>query len=126
MVVNRFFKNETKNADYMKWEAHHNCGDTIYDKYVHPSLNKIRAYNALKNEYSFNDTSILGIQCKTVKVPHNMHKLNDTMYLKYRDDIGVISASCHFFTTCATFEDVESGKIYIVKETHNNTYMCEL
>lgn len=126
MVVTKFWKQGTQNANYMKRDAILNAHYDIYDKYEKPSSNKVRAFNALKNEYMFNDTSILGIPCKTVKVPHNMNKLNDTMYLKYRGDIGVINATCHFFTTCASFEDVETGKIYIVKETYCNTFMCAL
>ena len=126
MVVTKYWKKGTQNAVYMTREALLNKQCDIYDKYEKPSYNKVRAFNALKNEYMFNDTSILGIPCKTVKVPRNMNKLNDTMYLKYRGDIGVINASCHFFTTCASFEDVETGRIYIIKETHCNTYICEL
>ena len=126
MVITKFWKQGTKNADYMKREAIYNSCSDIYDKYERPSYNKVRAFNALKNEYMFNDTIILGIPCKTVKVPYNMNKLNNIMYLRYLGDIGVINASCHFFTTCATFEDVETNKKYIVKETHCNTYMCEL
>ena len=126
MIVNKFWNDGTKNRDYMVREAIMNSHQDIYDVYKKPSYNKVRAFNALKNEYMFNDTSILGIPCKTVKVPYNMHKLNNTMYLKYRGDIGVIRASCHFFTTCASFEDVETGDMYIIKETHCNTYMCKL
>ena len=126
MVVTRYWKKGTKNSDYMIHEALYNNSADIYDKYEKPSYNKVRAFNALKNEYMFNDTTILGTPCKTVKVPYDMKKLNNVMYLKYRGDIGVINASCHFFTTCATFEDMETNKIYVIKETHCNTFITPL
>lgn len=98
----------------------HTCKD-IYDLYVRPSSNKVNAYYALVNDYTFNDTTILGIPCKTVRFPHNVIK-----YLTYNHDISCVAGSSHFFTTLATFKDVETGDLYAIKETHANTYAVKI
>ena len=121
MVVTHVFKESSKQAATIKRDAiMHNHAD-IYDVYITPSRNKVNAFNALKNEYMYNDTTVLGIPCKTVRFPNNV-----IHYLKYRGDISVVAHSSHFFTTVATFDDIENNCIYVIKETHCNTYAVKL
>lgn len=121
MVVTHVFKETSKQAQYIKHDAIMYSHIDIYDAYATPSRNKVNAFNALKNEYMFNDTTVLGIPCKTVRMPNNVIK-----YLVYKGDISVVAHSSHFFTTIATFDDVETGDIWAIKETHCNTYAVKM
>ena len=126
MRITHYFNETSKNAKSMRYDVEHGKG-TIYDAYSKPSLNKVRAYHDILNEYNYNDTMMLGIPCKSILVPHKLGKLCDTMYIRYiKGTYNVTGASSHFFTTVAIFEDVETNERYIIKETHCNTYMCKL
>ena len=126
MRITHYYSHDSKSAQYMRYDALHGNGD-IYDAYVRPSIAKINSFKAIRNDYLHNDAIILGIPCKTVIVPKSLKKLNNVAYLRYiTGTLNVCGASSHFYTTCALFEDVEINKRYIVKETHCNTYMCEL
>lgn len=126
MKVIHFYGNNSQVAQSMRYDLMHGA-PSLYDKYVTPSRAKQNSFDAIRNDYNHNDALILGIPCKTVIVPCALKKLNNVAYLRYINGTLVIaSASCHFYTTCAIFEDVETNKRYIIKETHCNTYMCEL
>lgn len=121
MVVTHLFKTSSNNGQSMIHDAITNKHMDIYDLYERPSRNKVIAFNSLKDEYMFNDTSILGIPCKTVRFPNNVIK-----YLTYNGDISCVNGSSHFFTTIATFKDVETDDLYAIKETHANTYAVKI
>ena len=126
MRITHYYGNNSQAAHSMRYDALHGHGD-IYGAYTRPSIAKINSFKAIRNDYLFNDTSVLGIPCKTVMVPKSLNKLNNVAYMRYiAGTLNVCGASSHFYTTCALFEDVETNKRYIVKETHCNTYMCEL
>ena len=126
MKVSHFYGNNSQAAKNMRHDLMHGA-PSLYDKYVTPSHAKQNSFNAIRNDYIHNDVSILGIPCKTVIVPRTLKKLNNIAYLRYiNGTLVVASASSHFYTTCAIFEDVETNKRYIIKETHCNTYMCTL
>ena len=126
MRITHFYKSGSKAAQYMQRDLSLRMGD-IHDAYNNPSINKVRAFNSIRNEYNYNDTIVLGVPCKTLLVPKFLGKLNNKMYVRYiNGTYNVCAASCHFFSTVALFEDVETEKRYIIKETHANTYMCEL
>lgn len=121
MVVTHVFKTDSNNGQTMIHDTITSYRRDIYDLYDHPSRNKVNAFEALKNEYMFNDTTILGIPCKTVRFPHNVIK-----YLVYNGDISCVNGSSHFFTTIATFQDVETDELYAIKETYANTYAVKI
>ena len=121
MVVTHVFKTDSSNGQAMIHDAIISSHRDIYDLYERPSCNKVNAFESLKNEYMFNDTTILGIPCKTVRFPHNVIK-----YLTYNGDISCVNGSSHFFTTIATFKDVETNEFYAIKETHANTYAVKI
>lgn len=126
MRITQFFKATSKNAQYMHFDLEHPKGG-IYEAYKNASKAKICAFESIRNEYTYNDTIILGVPCKTLIAPKSLNKLNGKMYLRYiNGTLNVCGASSHFFSTVAIFEDVETEKRYIIKETHANTYMCEL
>ena len=124
MRITHFYKAGSKAAHDMNL-----ClalGD-IYDAYNSPSINKVRAFNSIRDEYCYNDTNVLGIPCKTLLVPAFLGKLNNTMYVRYiAGTFNVCAASSNFFSTIALFEDIETNKRYLIKETYANTYMCEV
>ena len=126
MKVTHFYGNNSQAARGMQYDAV-NSKPSLYDKYVTPSYAKIESFERIRKSYLMNDTTILGIPCKTLLVPKSLHKLNNVMYARYiNGTLGVASASSHFYITTALFEDVETNKRYIIKETHCNTYMCEM
>ena len=91
---------------------HYNITRSIHNAYSNPSIAKINAYNAIEKDY--------------MKGRHFITVKGKQLELQYRYDLRVTGASSHFFSTIASFTDVNTGKIYLVKETHCNTYMCEL
>ena len=126
MRITHYFNESSKNAQYMHYDIDHAKGD-IYDAYKMPSKTKINAFESIRNEYTYNDTMVLGVPCKTIISPKRLNKLNNKMYLRYiYGTLNIAGASSHFFSTVAIFEDVETNERYIIKETHANTYMCKL
>lgn len=126
MRITQFFNDNSKNAEDMHWNIDHTKGD-IYEAYNRPSKAKINAFESIRNEYTYNDTIVCGIPCKTIIAPRSIGKLCDKMYIRYiRGTLNVAGASSHFFSTVAIFEDVETGENYIIKESYANTYMCRL
>ena len=126
MRITHFYGNNSMAALDMKRGIIHGYGD-IYDAYVKPSSNKVRSFNDIRTNYNHNDTICLGIPCKELVVPQKLNKLNNKMYAIYiNGTLTVTSVSSHFYSTCAIFEDVETNKRYIIKETYCNTYMCLL
>ena len=126
MKVTHFYGNNSQAAANMHYDLLHGS-PSLYDKYGSPSYAKRCSFDNICNMYNHNEVQVLGIPCKEIIVPSTMKKLNNKMYARYiNGTLLVASASCHFYTTCAIFEDVETNKRYIVKETYCNTYMCEL
>lgn len=113
MKITQFFGKDSKNAQYMRYDFEHAHG-TIYSRYERPSQNKIRAWVDIVDAYNTDN----GIHTIVIKgTNHN---------LQYNGDIKIVGASSHFFSTIASFEDLDDHTIYLIKETHANTYMCEL
>lgn len=126
MKVTHYYGCNSQAAATMRYDLMHGA-PSLYDKYVTPSCAKVCSFNAIRANYNHNETQMLGIPCKEVVVPSSMKKLNNKMYARYiSGTLVVASATCHVYTTCAIFEDVETNKRYIIKETHCNTYMCDL
>ena len=86
----------------------------IYDAYDKPSRFKIASYHAIVNDYETNN-GLHAVQVGRV-----------FKSLQYNNDIRVTGASSHFYSTVASFTDTETGEIWVIKETHCNTYMCKL
>ena len=115
MRITHVFKETSKNADYMRYDFYHTAENrTIYDAYATPSRNKIGAWMSIKFDYEFND-GLHAIQVGRL-----------FKSLQYNYDVRVTGASSHFFSTIASFTDTETGEIWLVKETHANTYACKL
>ena len=114
MKITHFFSNNSKNANDMRYDfEHYVVTRSIYSAYNNnPSQSKVSAYNAIQDDYK--------------KGRHNVTVKGKQLELQYRYDLRVTAASSHFFSTIASFIDINTGKIYLVKETHCNTYMCEL
>lgn len=122
MRITHVFKSTSNNAKYMRYDYNHARGD-IFTRYNHPSNAKIRAWQGIIDDYTFNDCLYIDvndrkIQCKTVLIQGKKH------YIKYNGDIAIVGASSHFFSTIASFDDLETGQTWLVKETHCNTYAC--
>lgn len=115
MRITKMFGNKSKNAEYMRYEYnHYHVGRTIDNAYVNASDAKRRAYFDIKYDYQTNN----GLHA--VQVGRHFKSL------QYNYDLRVCGASSHFFSTIASFTDTETGVVYLVKETHCNTYICEL
>ncbi len=115
MRITHVFKETSKNADFMRYDfEHYNMMRSIYSAYSNPSSAKISAYNELVNDYNSNQGK------------HNVLVKGKEIHLQYRYDIRVCGASSHFFSTIASFTDLDTGDVYLIKETHANTYMCKL
>ena len=113
MRITQFFGAMSKNAQYMRWDYEHAHG-TVYSRYERPSQAKMRSWNNIVDGYRAND----GIHHISIKgVEHTLH---------YRYDVRAAGVSSHFYSTIASFEDIDTGIVYLVKETYCNTYMCEL
>lgn len=113
MKITQFFGNDSKNAQYMRYDYEHAHG-SIYTRYNNPSDAKIRAWLNISDDYNSNNC-IHEVMIKGIK--YN---------LEYNHDLKMVGASSHFFSTIASFIDVETGEVFLVKETHANTYMCRL
>lgn len=115
MRITHVFKETSKNANDMRHEFnYYSKYRSIYDAYVTPSSSKTYAWHSLKRDYSSNN----GL--------HAIQVGKEFKSLQYNFDIRVTGASCHFFSTIASFTDTETGEIWLVKETHANTYTCKL
>lgn len=113
MRITQFFGTKSRNAQYMRYDYEHGHG-TVYSRYDRPSQAKIRSWDDIVEGYRANK----GIHTVVIKgVEHT---------LQYNDDVCVAGASSHFYSTIASFEDLDTGVVYLIKETHVNTYMCEL
>ena len=87
---------------------------TIYTRYARPSEAKIRAWHDIESAYNFDN---------------GVHQIffNGALHtMQYQYDLRIVGVSSNFFSTIASFEDIDTGKMYLIKETHCNTYMCEL
>ncbi len=115
MRITHVFKETSKNANIMRWEyEHYSSLRGIYSAYNNPSWNKVEAWMELQNDYETNN-GLHAIQAgRTFKS------------LRYNNDIRVTGASSHFFSTIASFTDTKTGEIWLIKETHANTYACKL
>ena len=113
MHITQFFGTDSKSAHYMRYDLQHAHG-TIFSRYERPSQAKIRSYMNISNEYQSN------AGCHEVIIKGVKHILH------YNDDLKIANAGCQFYSTVATFTDYDDNKTYIIKETHANTYMCEL
>ena len=113
MRITHFFRIGSKNAMYMRSDYDHAHG-TIYTRYVRPSEAKIRAWENIKSAYILDN----GV--------HQIYFNGALHTLQYNYDLRVAGTSSNFFSTIASFEDIDTGKTYLIKETHANTYMCEL
>lgn len=111
--VTQFFKATSNTAQGMHYDLDHAHG-TIYSRYGRPSQQKIRAWENIIQEYCSN-----GGLCE-VMLRGQLH------HWEYNHDCAIVGASSHFFSTCATFTDLDTNIKYIVKETHANTYACQL
>ena len=117
MRITHIYKETSKAAAYMRHDAITSTGRDIYDAYSNPSRAKVSSFDSIKYDYLHNDTERNGIPCKTVLTPDGIK------YLTYRHDISVVGASSHFYSTIATFNDADKdGGVWVVKETHCNTY----
>ena len=99
----------------MRWDyEHYNCSRDIYNAYDNPSGAKVNAWFSIINDYETN----LGL--------HAIQVGRTFKSLQYNNDIRVTGSSSHFFSTIASFTDTETGEIWLIKETHANTYACIL
>lgn len=122
MRITHVFKSSSNNAKSMIYDYNHAHGD-IFSRYNRPSNNKIRAWSDILVDYTFNDCQYIDInnreiKCKTVLIQGKKH------HIKYNGDIAIVGASSHFFSTIASFDDIETGQTWLIKETHCNTYAC--
>lgn len=115
MRITHVFKETSKAAQSMNYDFNHSSKyNSLYDFYQSPSSAKQCAWTSLKSDYSTNN-GLHAIQVgRTFKS------------LQYNYDIRVVNGSCHFFTTIASFTDTENGDIWLIKETHCNTYACKM
>lgn len=115
MRITHVFKETSKNADYMRYDFnHYKVGRNIDSAYIRPSQAKRQAYYSIIRDYTTNN----GLHA--IQVGRNFKSL------QYNNDIRVCGASSHFFSTIASFTDTTTGEIYLIKETHANTYACKL
>ena len=115
MRITQVFGKGSKNADYMRYDFnHYKVGRDIDNAYITPSHAKRQAYYNIIADYSTNN----GLHAIQVK--------REFKSLQYNYDLRVCGASSHFFSTIASFTDTTTGEIYLIKETHANTYACKL
>lgn len=115
MRITHVFKETSKSANVMRWDyEHYNCLRDIYTAYEKPSCAKVNSWYAIINDYETNN----GL--------HAIQVNRTFKSLQYNNDVRVTGASSHFFSTIASFTDTETGEIWLIKETHVNTYACKL
>ena len=115
MRITHVFKETSKNAGYMHYDfEHYPKGRSIYFAYNKPSWNKVASWMSIQEDYESNN----GL--------HAIQVGREFKSLQYNNDIRVTGASSHFFSTIASFTDTNTGEIWLVKETHANTYACKL
>lgn len=111
--ITQFYKVTSQAAQSMHYDYNYRRG-TVYSRYERPSQAKIQAWNDIIDEYNRNGGYI------EVMFRGQLH------HWEYNHDCAVVGASSHFFSTIASFTDVDTGIKYLVKETHANTYACQL
>ncbi len=115
MRITHLFKETSKQTLYMNEDfIRYPVTNDIYSAYNNPSMTKRNAYFVIENDYMSND---------------GLHAIQVGRYFKslqYNNDLRVTGASSHFFSTIASFTDTETQEIYLIKETHCNTYACKL
>ncbi len=115
MRITHLFKETSKQADYMRYDFNkYPVTNSIWSAYNNPSDAKISAYQHILDDYKTNN---------------GLHAIQVGRYFKslqYNNDMRVTGASSHFFSTIASFTDTETQEIYLIKETHYNTYACKL
>lgn len=115
MRITHVFKETSKNANAMRWDyEHYSCSRDIYNVYDKPSCAKVNSWFAIVNNYETNN----GL--------HAIQVGRAFKSLQYNHDVRVTGSSSHFFSTIASFTDTETHEIWLVKETHANTYICKL
>lgn len=115
MRITHVFKETSKNAEYMRYDFYHTAQNrTIYDAYTTPSNNKVGAWISIQFDYGNNN----GL--------HAIQVGRQFKSLQYNNDVRVTGASSHFFSTIASFTDTDTCEIWLIKETHANTYACKL
>lgn len=115
MRITHVFKETSKQADYMRYDYNkYPVGNSIWSAYNNPSSAKINAYCRILDDYKTNN----GLHA--IQVGRHFKSL------QYNNDLRVTGASSHFFSTIASFTDTETQEIYLIKETHCNTYACKL
>ena len=113
MKITQFFGKNSRNAQYMRYDYEHAHG-SIFDRYNSPSTAKVNTYFEIIDIYESNN----GVQGIFIKGKPD--------YFEYQHDIKIAGASSHFYSTIASFKRLSDGKLFLIKETHANTYMCEL
>lgn len=111
MRITQFFSSKSKMHDSIVSDYEHSHG-TLFDRYDRPSAEKIRTWEAIKDKYN----RIGNIDTQYVFINHKNRPL------KYNNDLMICGASSWFYSTTATFTDLDNGDIYIIKETQSNTY----
>lgn len=109
LQITKLINQGTQAAQALHYDYEHRRG-TVYSRYGSPSQRKCISWDNIVEEYTRNGGYI------EVMLKGSLH------HWQYNDDIAVVGASSDFYSTAASFEDVDTGIIYIVKETHANTY----
>ena len=111
--ITQFFKATSQAAQRMHYDYEHKRG-TVFSRYDRPSQAKIQSWCDIVDSYTDNGGYI------EVMFRGQLH------HWQYNYDVAVVGASSHFYSTIASFKDVDTGIKYLVKETHANTYACQL
>lgn len=116
MRITHIFKVTSNQAMNMRRELkYYPVGRDIYSVYNNPSRAKVNVYNSIHDSYE-DDYRI-----------HDFYMNNKFIgRFKYNGNLRVTGSSSHFFSTIATFTNLDTDEIWLVKETHANTYACKL
>ena len=116
MRITHIFKVTSNQAMNMRRELnYYPIERDIYSAYNNPSGAKVCAYYSILNTYE-DDNRI-----------HDFYLHNKFIgRFRYNGNLRVTGCSSHFFSTIATFINLDTNQIVLVKETHCNTYMCAL
>ena len=133
MRITHVFKETSNSANAMRWDyEHYNRSRDIYDAYVKPSCAKVNSWLSIKLAYekpSYAKISAWDAIVYDYKANDGLHAIQvgrQFKSLQYNNDVRVTGSSSHFFSTIASFTDTETNEIWLVKETHVNTYACKL